>query len=172
MSRSIHFRISKNTSPFCTEEPAAGSAFCFTHSQLVKDFGYPTKLKDFIRACGADPANYTKVERAKVKEVLKTLLSQTRGIGKTTETAETAQGTAFLLTNAEVTSPPNLQFDADEEKCTKETGNTVRLHNWTRGIFQVVGPGVGGGDKILISNFSISTTGELFIGYIRTLFVF
>ena len=122
----------------CTEEPVAGSAFCFNHSQLVKEFGHPTKLKEFISSCGADPANYTKVEREKVKAVFKSLLSRTRGIGNSTETAETAQGTDFLLNNAEVTSLPNLQ---DEEQCAKDTGHTVRLHNWTRGIFQVVGPG-------------------------------
>ena len=31
---------------------------------------------------------------------------------------------------------------------------------------------VGGGDKVLISKFSILTTGELFIGYIQTMFGF
>ena len=126
----------------CTEEPAAGSAFCSTHSKLVKDCGYETKLKEFITSCGANPSNYTRVERDKVKEVLKTLL-RTRGNGEKTETAELAQGTAFLLNNSEVTNAANLQFEAtpDEENCTKDTGQKVRLHNWTRGIFQVVGPG-------------------------------
>lgn len=126
----------------CTEEPAPGSAFCSTHSKLVKDCGYETNLKKFITSCGANPSNYTRVERDKVKEVLKTLL-RTTGNRATTETAEVAQGTAFLLNNSEVTNAANLQFEdrPDEENCTKDTGQKVRLHNWTRGIFQVVGPG-------------------------------
>ena len=126
----------------CTEEPAAGSAFCSTHSKLVKDCGYETKLKEFITSCGANPSNYTKAEREKVKEVLKSLL-RTRENGEQTETAELTQGTSFLLNNSEVTNAANLQFEARpaEENCTKDTRQTVRLHNWTRGIFQVVGPG-------------------------------
>ena len=84
----------------------------------------------------------TKAEREKVKEVLKSLL-RTRENGEQTETAELTQGTSFLLNNSEVTNAANLQFEARpaEENCTKDTGHSVRLHNWTRGIFQVVGPG-------------------------------
>ena len=60
-----------------------------------------------------------------------------------TETADLAQGTTFLLSNNEVTTEANLQFDTvpDDQKCSKDTGQNVRLYNWTRGIFQVVGPG-------------------------------
>ena len=127
----------------CTEEPAAGSGFCASHSKLVQNCGYPTNLKSFIKSCGANPSNYTRGERDKVKEVLKTLL-RTRGNGEvSTETADLAQGTTFLLSNNEVTTEANLQFDTvpDDQKCSKDTGQNVRLYNWTRGIFQVVGPG-------------------------------
>ena len=88
-------------------------------------------------------SNYTRGERDKVKEVLKTLL-RTRGNDEvSTETADLAQGTTFLLCNNEVTTEANLQFDTvpDDQKCSKDTGQNVRLYNWTRGIFQVVGPG-------------------------------
>ena len=126
----------------CTEEPAPRSGFCAIHSKLVQESGYPTNLKDFIRSCGANPSNYTKGERNKVREVLRALL-RARGNGGETETADLAQGTSSLLSNAQVTTEANLQFDGvpDDEKCTKDTGQNVRLHNWTRGIFQVVGPG-------------------------------
>ena len=63
----------------------------------------------------------------------------------TTQTAEIAQGTSYLLRNREVTNEENFQSEFDGEKCSKNTGEIHRLHNWSRGIFQVVG--AGGGQK-------------------------
>ena len=125
----------------CTEEPAPNSGFCQTHSKLVQSCGYPSNLREFIRSCGANDANYTKNERSKVREVLKQIL-KTNPDGEETERAESAQGTGYLLRNREITSSANLTLDCpDEDTCSKDTGEHLRLHNWTRGIFQVVGPG-------------------------------
>ena len=52
---------------------------------------------------------------------------------------------------------------------------TQKKHQWPQKIASVtqkIAPVLGGGDKVLISKFSILTTGELFIGYIQTMFGF
>ena len=128
----------------CTEEPAHNSAFCTAHTELVKSRGYKTPIRDFIKECGADPSHYTKAGKEKVRAVLRSLMTSVPR-EMTTHTAEIAQGTSYLLRNREVTNEENFQSEFDGEKCSKNTGEIHRLHNWSRGIFQVVG--AGGGQK-------------------------
>ena len=127
----------------CTEEPAHNSAFCTAHTKLVKSRGYSTPIRDFIKECGADPSHYTKAGKEKVKEVLRNLMANVPREEMTTQTAEISQGTSYLLRNREVTNEENFQSVFEGEKCTKNTGEIHRLHNWSRGIFQVVGAGGG-----------------------------
>ena len=127
----------------CTESPAHNSGFCETHTRVVASLGYPTNVRDFITRCGGNPSHYTKECKEKVKGVLKTILRAQGGVEET-ETAEIAQGTGYLLRNQEVTNENNLQFEEEGENvegCRKNTGQIHRLHNWSRGIFQVVSGG-------------------------------
>ena len=126
--------------PVCTEEPANNSAFCASHSKFIQSCGYPTNIRDFLKACGADPSHYTKAGKEKVKAVLRDLMNNAPAEMKT-QTPEMSQGTSYLLRNREVTNQENFQFDFDGERCSKNTGELHRLHNWSRGIFEIVGSG-------------------------------
>ena len=75
-----------------------------------------------------------------MKEVLQNLVKSSPG-QMTTETPEMAQGTSYLLRNREVTNEDNFKMEVEGDKCFKNTGEIHRLHNWSRGIFQVVGAG-------------------------------
>ena len=105
--------------------------------------GYETNIRDFITSCGGNPSHYTRECKEKVKEVLKTIL-RAQGGEIETETADVAQGVRYLLRNQAVANLNNLQIQEeadDSEKCSKNTGQIHRLHNWSRGIFQVVSGG-------------------------------
>lgn len=43
----------------CREEPAYGSAFCPTHSQLMAELGYPIDLKGIVEKLGGTTKDLT-----------------------------------------------------------------------------------------------------------------
>ena len=62
--------ILKTYPNICPEQPAYGSAFCVQHSKTVEDLGYPSKLREFLTKCGANPNSYTKEGKALVSAEL------------------------------------------------------------------------------------------------------
>ena len=117
----------------CTEAPAHNSAFCEIHTRVVADMGYPINVRQFIQASGGDPSHYTKECKEKVKRELKQIL-RAQGTDVQTETADVSQGTRYLLRNRALANEKNLEEEEDgEERCTKNTGQIHRLHNWNLG---------------------------------------
>ena len=124
----------------CSEEPARGSAFCSSHSQIIEQLEYPTELRKFITKCGADPDAYTKEGKKKVRGVLEKL-SKTQDT-KSTMSAEDAQGTSYFLRNRQISTKENFQTtDGPDDDCRKDIGILHRLHSWSRGIVEIVGGG-------------------------------
>ena len=125
----------------CAEQPTPGSAFCEVHSKAVKDLGFPTQLRDFILKCGADPSQYGKEGRTKVKQVLQEM-SRHQATGLTeTETGVDMQGITHLLADTGLVTRDNVEMSEVSTKCHKDIGDVHRLHKWSRGIQVIVGAG-------------------------------
>ena len=121
----------------CTESPVHNSGFCGEHTDLIQSLGLPTKVQSFITYCGADPKNFTTKEKAKVKQVLRTIV-ENQDSQIHVPTSEEDQGIEFLLENEDISSTANLKSEEEVSGCNKNTGITQRLYNWSRGIFQIV----------------------------------
>ena len=88
--------ISKYVPNACTQGPDTGKAFCMEHAIAIEAKGIPTKLRPFIKYCGADPNRYTKEEKKKVDSVLKAICEGH------VEPVSTSQGTSMILRNAKI----------------------------------------------------------------------
>ena len=122
----------------CAEQPAPGSAFCPVHAKAVEDLNYPSALREFLITCGANPGNYTKEQKEKVRSILEDLSNEST-TGVVTQSGADMQGTSFLLENKDL-RPDSGQMEAGKS-CNKDTGEIFRLHNWSRGIQVIVGAG-------------------------------
>ena len=90
----------------CTKSPLSGQAFCEDHCSVIKQMGFPTGLRPFIKSCGADPVNYTKDEKKKVEAKLKEMCAQTISNTSVPE----VQGTTSLYSELQVESPTAWGF--------------------------------------------------------------
>lgn len=120
----------------CTSSPVHGSAFCKDHSKIIADLGFPVDLRGFIAKCGANPSKYTKVGKAKVRKTLEGIYANCSSLG---ERPEEVQGTSYMMDNPDFATATNFEFE--KTGCNKDVGENVRLHNYSRGIEQIVGGG-------------------------------
>ena len=56
-------RLSNTLNPSLNEPQLVGKAFCADHARLLQDHKYPTALREFIKFCGCNPNQYTKLVR-------------------------------------------------------------------------------------------------------------
>ena len=133
----------------CTDSPMPGSGFCRYHSDIVKAAGYPSELRAFIAKCGGNSQSFTKEAKKKMKKVLEDISSNHPSLVPTSSPEDT-QGTGYLLQNPNIATEDNFKMvTPPSQNCRKDTGELKRLHNYSRGIEQIVG---GGG---IIEYFSV-----------------
>ena len=62
----------------CTESPEPGMALCQVHCVMVKELGYLTNLREFLKSCDqrVDPTHYTKEMEKMVTMKLKEISEQ------------------------------------------------------------------------------------------------
>ena len=100
----------------CTESPVHNSGFCGEHTDLIQSLGLPTKVQSFITYCGADPKNFTTKEKAKVKQVLRTIV-ENQDSQIHVPTSEEDQGIEFLLENEDIS---RLETQAQQTSSPKK----------------------------------------------------
>ena len=126
----------------CTNSPTPGSGFCAHHAKVVGDLGYPTKLRPFLSHCGADPDSFTKEGKKKVTDFIQEICKKHPSLGDEGGNAENLQGMRHMLQNPEIAKEENLTVAKEADSCKKDLGEKRWMHNYSRGIEQIVGGGL------------------------------
>ena len=133
--------ISEYVPNACPLQPGAGSAFCDHHGKTVISCGYPSELRPFLKACGANPNAYTKEGKEKVLSVLK-FIAQEKPDNDQIPTTEDEQGTGYFLRNKKMATKENLAEPLGNiGDCRKDIGEAKRLHRRSRGVECIVSGG-------------------------------
>ena len=129
----------------CSDSPLPGHAFCSEHCQEVKQLGYPTELKAFLKSCSdgmsvVNPDEYSKEMMKTVNDKIKIISRQLKGVAAA-RSATDVQGTSYLLRKRNLSSA-SFELEGDSQAdCNKDTGNKMRLRRWTRGVFVTLSGG-------------------------------
>ena len=74
-----------------------GHAFCGAHGEVIKDLGYPTELRSFLKSCSSndtpvDPSKYDKTMKSRVEAVLRDISKKAVKPQGTIKSATDVQG--------------------------------------------------------------------------------
>jgi len=130
-----------NLPTVCPETPVDGSAFCDIHCKALREKGFEILgLRDFLLHCGANPSNYTKDDRKKVRA---RTIELSLLIGENVKTPSAIANYTSRNLIDKVTRKDPSAFDRAEEipeemTCTKDLGNAQQLRGHSRGILAMI----------------------------------